>query len=137
MSEASEKARAAAIRRAAMAMLRGAGQGDVTLKIPAPAAGGDDAEQLGLATPQFSDLPLTNVLVKSGADGRPSQVIVGAEILQEALQLQEPDKVVKAVRDAGGVVVGETWLAIEDAEAVSFFGVPCLYRIDVRTSGEG
>jgi hypothetical protein len=46
------------IRRAAEAALRTHGGCAVVLRLAAPAAQGDDAEQLGLATPQFNDVAL-------------------------------------------------------------------------------
>jgi hypothetical protein len=46
------------VRRAAEAALRTNGGRAVVLRLAAPAAQGDDAEQLGLATPQFNDVAL-------------------------------------------------------------------------------
>jgi hypothetical protein len=46
------------VRRAAEALLRSNGGRTVLLRLAAPASVGDDAEQLGLATPQFNDVPL-------------------------------------------------------------------------------
>jgi hypothetical protein len=46
------------VRRAAEVALRTNGGRAVVLRLAAPAAQGDDAEQLGLATPQFNDVAL-------------------------------------------------------------------------------
>jgi hypothetical protein len=46
------------VRRAAETALRTNGGRAVLMRLAAPAAQGDDAEQLGLATPQFNDVAL-------------------------------------------------------------------------------
>src|SRR4051812_1128173 len=54
-----------ATRRAADVLLRGVGGRTVMLRMPAPASAGDEAEQLGLATPEFQDVELGPVVLLS------------------------------------------------------------------------
>src|ERR1700724_1700479 len=55
--EAMANMNAAAVR-AADTLLRGVGGRRVLLRVPAPGVAGDDGEQLGVASPEFQDLPL-------------------------------------------------------------------------------
>jgi len=117
-----------AARRVSGCAARGFGGGGVVLKMAAPPVAGDDGEQLGLAEPQFSDVPVTDAVMR--ADGR--QVLLPADAVHAALGMDDVQAVLKTLSEAAGVVTGQEWRAIVSAEAVSFFGVPCLYRIKLR-----
>ena len=99
------------------------------LRMPGLATSGADAEQLGLATPQFQDEPIgptvwrkagvdTTLLVAAGAIARlvGSTGFVSAEALFEA---------------AAGVVVDGIFYTILNSEPIVSGDVPCGYRLSV------
>ncbi len=118
----------AAMRRVGLSTVRALGQGAVTLKIPVAVASGGDAVQLGLSAPQFTDVSIAEAIVREGTVEMPSDAVYSA------LQLSDVDAVVKALREAGGITVGEDCFAIVGVDVVSFFGEACLYRLRLQTT---
>jgi|GEM_PF-2884834 len=115
----------AAMRRVGLSTVRALGQGAVTLKIPVSVASGGDAVQLGLSAPQFTDLSITEAIVRGGTVEMP------ADAVYSALQLSDVDAVVQALMEAGGITVGEDTFAIVGVDVVSCFGEVCLYRLRI------
>ena len=89
--------------RIAATLLRVNGGVDAVLRMPGPAASGQDAEQLGLATPIFQDYPLGAALWR-GSGGK-KDLLVGAGALM-ALAGVQGFATVEALLETGvGVVV--------------------------------
>ena len=74
--------------RAADVLLRAMGGRRVMLRMPAPAVPADPTEQLGLATPQFQDIPLAPCVYRKAratlAEGKPakSELLVSASAIE-------------------------------------------------------
>jgi hypothetical protein len=91
------------VRRAAEAALRTNGGRAVVLRLAAPAAQGDDAEQLGLATPQFNDVALgPAVFHKSGSVKR---LVIAAQAVETLCGTLGFDAVDVLFETAIGVVI--------------------------------
>ncbi len=122
-------------------LLRGFGGKTVLLHMPAPAVPNDEGEQLGLATPQFQDVPLYPVVfrrlrAKTGTANTPNEatyeVLVSASAVLAAagsLGLEAADVL---FAQAAGVVVDDTLLGITWVTAAEARGTPYLYRLGLR-----
>ena len=124
--------------RAADALLRAVGGRKAMLRMPAPAVPSDVAEQLGIATPAFQDIPLAPVLYRKArttiAEGKAAkcelfvsatavEAIVGSLVFASASVL---------FATAYGVLCGEELLEIVAASEGQAFGVPYVYRLLLR-----
>lgn len=116
--------------RMASALLATHEAAEVFLRLPGLAVSGSDAEQLGLATPQFQDVPLmpaawrrlgsTSSLLVAGTAVAPlvaSQAFGSAKCLFEA---------------AVGVVVDGVLYGITKSEPFTLSGLPCGYRLSLQ-----
>ncbi len=113
--------------RLACAALHANGGFAVGLLLPGRAASGNDAEQLGLSTPQFEETPLgPAVWRKSGKNavllvaGKSVAALVGSQQLASAEAMFEA---------AVGVVVDGVQYAITGCEPLLVAGVACAYRV--------
>jgi hypothetical protein len=118
------------IARAAETLLRGAGGRAVLLRLPMAAAGGDDAEQLGLATPEFNDVELAPcVFRKAGARG---ELLVSAAAVRRVVGSLEFDSAAVLFKTAVGVVVGDVLLEIDGVVPVESADVVVCYRVGLK-----
>ncbi len=124
--------------RAADALLRAAGGRAVLLRMPAPAATGD-AEQLGLAVPEFQDIELAPVVFRSAraqiAEGKAPrrELLVSATAVATLAGSLGYGAAEALFAAAFGVLVDGVLLAIESATASESDGSAYLYRLSLRT----
>ena len=115
--------------RLAEATLCGNGGFAVDLRLPAPAASGNDAEQLGLAIPAFQDEPIgPAVWRKAGVD---TMLLVGARSVAALMGSNEFASAESLFQSAAGVVVDGVMYTISETAAILAGGVPCGYRLSV------
>mgnify|MGYP001042652257 FL=1 len=105
------------------------------LRLPAPAGIGD-AEQLGLAVPEFQDIELAPVVMRSaqGAQGKaPRRELLVSATAVAALAGSLGYGAAEAVFGAAfGVLVDGVLLSIESTAADETAGSPYLYRLSLR-----
>jgi hypothetical protein len=127
-----------AAQRAADALLRTVGGKTVKLRVPAPATPGDVTEQLGLAAPEFQDVPLAlGVFRKARAAGAVgeaarSEVIVSATSVLELVGSLGYESVAVMFEAVAGVLVDERLLFIERCTASQVGGEIYCYRLSLR-----
>jgi hypothetical protein len=116
--------------RAAAAVLQSSGGGTVYLRLPAPAVSGSDAEQLGLTSPLYEDVPLQPAAWRTTGQGH--EVLVAAEALTPVLSLRGLASVDSLVQSALGVAADGLLYAITGCERVMVAETPCAYRLLVQ-----
>ena len=107
--------RAEAAERTAEALLRTHGF-RVRLRVPGLASSGDDAEQLGLATPAFEDVELGRGVFRKTSSTR--ALLLGARDVERALAARGALSAEAMFAEAAGVVIGEALYRIEAHEAL-------------------
>jgi len=121
--------------RAADALLRGTGGRMVILRLPAPATAGD-AEQLGLAVPEFQDIELAPVVVRSAqpAQGKaPHRELLVSATAVAALAGSLGYGAAEALFAAAfGVMVDGVLLSIESVTTHEAEGSTYLYCLSLR-----
>jgi hypothetical protein len=118
--------------RTAETLLHGVGGRSVMLRLPMAAAGGDDAEQLGLATPGFNDIELAPcVFRKAGARG---SLLVSAVAVEKIVGSLEFDSAAVLFKVAVGVVVDGVLLEVEGVVPVESGGVAVCYRVGLKAA---
>lgn len=121
--------------RMADALLRTVGGRTVLLRISAPAVAGDLGEQIGLATPGFSDVALGPVVFRKvrpkAETGQAVQyeLLVSATAVSKAVGVLGFDSAGVLFGQAAGVVVDGSLLRITTATSVEGFGSVYLYRL--------
>jgi hypothetical protein len=116
--------------RIADALLRSNGGGTVLLRVPVPAVPDNDAEQLGLATPQFQDVPLAPaVWRRSPKDAQLLLSVTAVRSIVETLSAASADALFTT---AAGVIVDGTVCEIVAFEASEAKGEPFCYRLTLR-----
>ena len=116
--------------RAAAAVLYATGGFEVILRLPGLAAGGSDAEELGLATPQFQDVPVgPAVWRKAGVDK--ALLIAGASVA-EVVGTRDVAAAQSLFQSAVGLVIAGVLYVIKDSEPLLVGGVPAAFRIRVE-----
>ena len=99
------------------------------LRMPGLAASGDDAEQLGLATPQFQDEPIgPAVWRKAGVDTTLLVAAAGIARLVGSTGFASAEALFEA---AAGVVVEGIFYTILNSEPIVAGDTPCGYRLSV------
>ena len=133
----------AAQARVADALLRSLGGRTVLLHIPAQAVPGDLGEQVGLATPQFQDLPIGPAvfrkvrprlaihLVERAAD---SEMLLSATAVMQVVGSLGYRSADVLFANASRVVVGGAMLEIMSVASVEAFGSVYLYRLGLRAT---
>jgi hypothetical protein len=116
--------------RMANALLNSNGGGVVFLRVPVQAIPGSDAEQLGLATPQFQDVPLAPAVWRRCASS--SQLLLSATALRGVVDTLSATSAQALFTTAAGVLVDGLLYEIVDFEASEAKGEPFCYRITVR-----
>lgn len=125
-------------RRSADVLLRGSGTLSVKLRIPANAAPGDPAEQLGLAVPQFQDLDLSPAAFRTAAaktqEGKANErvLIVSAAAVEALAGSHDYASARTLFASAFGVLIDDTLLAIVNVTEQEAGGAACAYRLTLR-----
>jgi hypothetical protein len=118
--------------RAAETLLRGTGGRSVLLRMPMAAAGGDETEQMGLATPQFNDVELAPCVFRRA--GSRSELLVSAVAVRQVVGSLAFDSAAVLFRTAVGVVVDDVVLEIESVVPVESVGVAVCYRVGLAAT---
>ena len=116
--------------RAALAALCANGGFQVALRLPGLAVSGSDAEQLGLATPQFQDVPIgPAVWRKVGVN---KALVLGASAVTSLMGSGVAASAESLFQTAVGVAVGEVLYVITKAEPLMVAGIACAYRLSLQ-----
>ena len=101
--------------------------------MPGLAASGDDAEQLGLATPAFRELSLGPVTFRKA--GKDNKLLVSASAVLALVQTLAFDSADVLFEAAAGVVVGEVLYTIAGSVAAEAEGRAVSVSADVARAG--
>jgi hypothetical protein len=118
--------------RMAETLLRGTGGRAVLLRLPVAAAGGDDAEQLGLSAPGFNDVELAPCVFRKA--GARDELLVSAVAVQKIVGSLAFDSAAVLFKTALGVVVDGVVLEIEGVVPVEAAGAAVCYRVGLKTA---
>lgn len=116
--------------RQADAVLRSVGGRAVLLRMAAPAASGDDAEQLGLATPGFQDVELAPAVFHHGASMR--ELVVSATAVAAVVGSLEFDSAAVLFASAVGIVIDGVLYAITKSVSAQALGQPYSYTLTLE-----
>ncbi len=116
--------------RAALASMCANGGFQAVLRMPGLAASGSDAEQLGLGTPQFADIPIGPVVWRRL--GREDSLLVCAPAVTALMGSQAVTSAESLFQSAVGVVVNGVLYLITRSETLLVAGEPCAYRLSVQ-----
>lgn len=116
--------------RAAVAALYANGGFQVVLRLPGLAVSGSDAEQLGLATPQFQELPIGPAVWRSA--GVNTALLVAASSIADLVGARGFASAQSLFQSAVGFVVDGVLYVIKDSEPLSIAGLPVAYRVTVE-----
>lgn len=111
------------------ALLQAVGGRQVLLRIAAPAVADELGEQLGLATPEFQDVPLAPVAFRRTAG---YELLVSATALLGIVGTLASSSAEVLLNQAVGVVIDGVLYEIERVISAEAFGVIYLYRILLR-----
>ena len=132
----------AAARAAADTLLRNLCGQTVMLRLPMPAIPGDLTEQLGLASPSFQDIELAPVCFRKGRAQIREDGAVIWELLVSASRVSsiagslngsESAAARSLFANAHGVLVGGDLMEIETVTSSDVGGLPCVYRLLLRS----
>jgi hypothetical protein len=118
------------VRRVAETALRTNGGRGVVLRLAAPAAQGDDAEQLGLATPQFNDVVLGPAVFHK-ADSV-TRLLMAADAVETLCGTLGFDAVNVLFETAVGVVIDGLVYAITDSVSSQADGRAYCYWLTLK-----
>jgi len=118
------------VRRAAEAALRTNGGGSVYLRMAAPAAVGYDAEQLGLATPEFNDIELAPAVFHKADSVK--QLLVSAVAVEAVVGSLGYDAVDVLFETAVGVVIDGVVYAITGSSSSQAMGTVYCYSLTLE-----
>jgi len=110
----------------------------VMLRIPSPAVEADVAEQLGIATPTFQDLPLSPVVFRkaraTATEGKAAkwEMLVSASVVDSLVGSLAYKSASVFFAAAFGVLSDDELLEIESATEEQAFGQPYVYRLVLR-----
>jgi hypothetical protein len=113
------------------ALLQASG-GTATLRMPAPAASGDEAEALGLATPEFNDVPLAPCVFRKS--GNVKELLVSALAVEATAGSQQFDVVSALFANAAGVVVDGELFAIVSSVAIEQGCEALCYKLTLQAA---
>jgi hypothetical protein len=103
---------------------------DVVLQLPGLAVSGSDAEQMGLATPQFQDVPVGPAVWRKVGANR--ALLLGSAGVAALMGSQGFASAESLFETAVGVVVAGVFYLITDCEPLLAAGEPCAYRLAVQ-----
>ena len=117
--------------RAADALLRANGGRAVLLRMPAPAVANNDAEQLGLAMPQFQDVELSPVVFRRAQSAAATLLVSGSAVegVVGSLDFRSADVLFET---AAGVVVDGVMYAILSHASWTADGKTYTYALELR-----
>jgi hypothetical protein len=107
----------------------------VMLRMPAPAVPADAAEQLGLATPAFQDLPLAPVVMRASraeSTATKHELLVSASAIEALVGSLAYASASVLFANAFGVFENDTLHEIVSASAEEANGEPYIYRLFLR-----
>jgi hypothetical protein len=114
------------------AVLRAVGGRAVLLRLAAPAIPGADAEQLGLATPEFQDLELAPAAFhKANSVGR---LVVSASAVSAVVESLAYDSADVLFETAVGLVIDGVVYEIASSVASQAMGQPYCYVLTLRAA---
>ena len=116
--------------RSADALLRANGGRSVFLRMPAPAIAGNDAEQLGLTTPQFQDVELAPVVFRRAEST--TRLLVSGNAVKTLVVSEEFNSAEVLFETAAGVVVDGVLYTILSNTASTSDGVTYTYMLELR-----
>jgi hypothetical protein len=116
--------------RSADAVLRANGGRAVMLRMPAPAVAGNDAEQLGLATPEFQDAELSPALFRKAEST--ATLLISANAVNLMVGSLRFDSAEILFETAAGVVIDGVLYAIVASVASVWDGEPYNYCLTLR-----
>ena len=120
----------AGVMRATEALLCSNGGFSVLLRLPGTAVSGADAEQLGLSTPIFQEVPVgPAVWRRMGSD---AVLMVAAGSIAELVASNEYGSAESLFENAVGVVVSGVVYGISGAEPLVAAGSPCAYLLTLQ-----
>jgi hypothetical protein len=120
---------AAAMRCADAVMCAGGGR-TVLLRLSAPAVPGSDAEQLGLATPGFQDVPLAPATFHKASDV--NKLLVSASVVDALMGTLAYDSADVLFETAVGVLIDDLLYEITDSYASQVMGQPYCYWLILK-----
>ena len=100
------------------------------LRLAAPAVAGNDAEQLGLATPQFQDVELGPVAFRKA--GSMTKLMVSASAVHAVVGSLTYDSAGVLFETAVGVVIDGLVYEIVESSAAEAMGVPYCYWLTLQ-----
>jgi hypothetical protein len=116
--------------RAADALLRTSGGRAVKLRMPAPAAAGNDGEQLGLATPQFQDVELAPAVFRKAVST--STLLVSGSAVKAVVGSLQFNSAEVLFETALGVVIDDVLYTILSNTAATSDGKTYVYSLELR-----
>ena len=117
-------------REAAGALLGRLAAETIVLRMPATPTPGNDGEQLGLASPEFTDISITPAAIRVQS-GR-TVASVAALALEKALGVDDESKLRSVLNAASFVQIGDRNFILEAIERRSVYGRAYLYRMLLR-----
>ena len=115
--------------RAADALLRGLGGGEVMLSVPAANALTDTTSGMGIDAAAIQELTLAPVLVRRCRNGVGVEVMVAAETLRAALGLSNDQRPEDVLGHEARITVNQVTKRILSMEAEYFGALEYVYRI--------
>ena len=100
------------------------------LRLPGVAVSGADAEQLGLSTPMFQEVPVGPAVWRR--TGSEAVLLIGARAIAELVGSGEAGSAESLFQTAVGVLTGGLLYVIQNAEAVTAGDVPCAYLLTLQ-----
>jgi hypothetical protein len=116
--------------RGANALLHASGGRTVFLRLALPAIPGDDAEQLGLATPEFQDMPLGPVVFHKADSVK--TLSVSASSVHALLGSLAYDSADVLFETAVGVLIEDVLYKITNSLASQAMGTPYCYLLTLE-----
>ena len=134
MSAAGSASFAVGARAAATAATLTLGSLTALVRLPSPPLAATPAEELGLPSPEFHDLPLTPCVVRLRADGS-RELLVSGPTLETALGVSDADGAKLTLAGAAFVQVGSDSLLLREVQPLAVHGRAYLYRLFLREAG--
>lgn len=117
--------------RSAETLLRAGGR-SVLLRMPLPATAGDEAEQLGLADPQFHDVELAPCVFRK--TGSTTELMVSALAVQKIVGSLQFDSAHVLFTTAAGIVLDDVLFLVSSVNAVQSGDVAICYRVGLTNA---